>query len=260
MTGFIGGGNMAEALIKGMAGKGREDILVSEIKAERRKYLEKTYGVKAMADNRALVASSDIVMLAVKPQDMAVVLDEIADSVTEKKTVVSIAAGITLSFLKERLKTDKIVRVMPNVAAISQEGMSVLSLCECFPDADMAKVRDVFMSSGRVLVLPEKHMDAVTALSGSGPAFIALFVGAMAEAGAGMGLSEDNACELAVQTLRGTAELLAGGIPPVRLIEMVRSPGGTTAAGLEVFEEKGLKGIVRAALEAAAGRSRELAR
>lgn len=251
---------MAEALIKGMTGRGKKDIAVSEPRDERSRHLQRHYGVRIMPGNRELVAASDIVVLAVKPQDMAGVLDEIAGTVTEDKTVVSIAAGLTLSFFEQRLRTKKIVRVMPNVAALAQESMSVLSLCECFPDRDMAAVRDIFMSSGRVLVLPEKYMDAVTALSGSGPAFIAFFVGAAMEAAEGMGLREDDARELAIQTLRGTAELLASGIPPARLVEMVRSPGGTTEAGIAVFEERGLGAIVRAALEAAARRSKELAK
>lgn len=260
MIGFIGGGNMAEALIKGMRGRGMKGIAVSERSEERRSHLEKTYGVKVTADNLELVSSSEIIVLAVKPQDMEGLLDEIADAVTEEKTVVSVAAGITLSYYQRRLRTKKLVRVMPNVAALEQESMSVLSLCECFHDSEMAVVRDIFMASGRVLVLPEKYMDAVTALSGSGPAFIAHFVDAMIQAGTALGLEDDHARELALQTLVGTARLLDGGLRPARLVEMVRSPGGTTEAGLKVFETRGLEGAVREALEAAARRSKELAK
>jgi pyrroline-5-carboxylate reductase len=260
MTGFVGGGNMAEALIKGMALQGRKDVVVSEPREERRMHLEKAYGVRTTADNREAVRASSVVVLAVKPQNMAEVLEEIADSVTGEKTVVSIAAGITLDYLKERLKTERLVRVMPNVAALAQEGMTVMSLCECFSDRDMATVRDIFMSVGKVLVMPERHLDAVTAVSGSGPAFIALFIEAMAEAGAEMGLREDDARVLAVQTAVGTARLLEEGLPPARLIEMVRSPGGTTAEGLRVFEDRGLKALVSEALEAARRRAGELAK
>ncbi|MDP2168103.1 MAG: pyrroline-5-carboxylate reductase [Thermodesulfovibrionales bacterium] len=260
MTGFIGGGNMAEALIKGMVSHGMRDIMVSEPREERRDYLKKTYGVKTSASNLDTVKSCRIIILAVKPQQMAAVLDEIKDYVTEDKAVVSIAAGITLSFLQSRLSTKKIVRVMPNVCALAGEGMSVISLCECFSDKDIGIIRDIFMSVGKVLTLPERQIDAVTALSGSGPAFIALFLEAMIEAGVRLGLREDDAFSLASQTLLGTAALIDGGMPPRRLREMVTSPGGTTAEGLKVFNEKGLGAIVAEAMEAAEKRARELAK
>ena len=141
---------------------------------------------------------------------------------------------------------------MPNTPALVQEAMSVMSLCECFSDKDINPVREIFMSIGKVLTLPEKYMNAVTALSGSGPAFIALFIEAMVEGGIKSGLSKENASELAIQTLLGTASLLETGMPPEKLREMVTSPGGTTAAGLKVFEEKGFKNIVLSAIDAAA--------
>ncbi|MEJ2182673.1 MAG: pyrroline-5-carboxylate reductase [Nitrospirota bacterium] len=260
MIGFIGGGNMAEALLRGMAGKGLEGVQVSEPSEERRRHLESALGVAAFYDNPRLARTSDIVLLAVKPQGMEAVLEEIRGALTPEKTVVSIAAGITLRYLEERLGTRKLVRVMPNMGAMVGESMSVLSLCECFAEGEITPVRDIFMSSGRVLVLPEKYMDAVTALSGSGPAFLALFVEAMARAGEQAGLRESDARELALQTLRGTAALLDSGLSPERMIEMVRSPGGTTAAGLEVFEKRALRLTVAEALQAAARRAAELAR
>lgn len=263
MTGFIGGGNMAEAIIKGIRGKGQgagEEIFVSEPREDRRRYLEHTYGVKTTQSNKEVVRSSNVIILAIKPQNMTTVLDEIAGDVAEEKTVVSIAAGITLAYLQSRLKTKKLVRVMPNTPAIVQEGMSVMSLCECFSDKDITAVRDIFMSVGKVLTLPEKYMNAVTALSGSGPAFVALFVEAMALAGEKMGLSSDNAAELAAQTLVGTAKLLETGLSPQKLREMVTSPGGTTAAGLKAFEEKGFFNIVSESLQAALKRAEELGR
>jgi pyrroline-5-carboxylate reductase len=261
MIGFIGGGNMAEALIKGVKSQEsgvKRDIFVSEPREDRRRYLEQTYGVRVTESNKEIASSCNIIILAVKPQNMAVVLDEIADLITEEKTVVSIAAGKTLSYLQSKLKTKKLIRVMPNTPAIVQEGMSVISLCECFSDRDIAIVRDIFMSVGKVLTLPEKYINAVTAVSGSGPAFVALFIEAMIAAGEKMGLSRDNASELAIQTLIGTARLLDTGMPPERLREMVTSPGGTTAAGLKVFEEKGFKDIVYDALHAAKKRAEEL--
>ena len=258
MIGFIGGGNMAEALIKGMTSRGMRDIIVSEPREERRKHLEQSYGIMTSPLNKPVASSCSIIVLAVKPQNMGAVLDEIADVVTDEKTVVSIAAGITLSYLQSRLRTKRLVRVMPNTPALVQEGMTVMSLCECFSDTDIAMVREMFLSVGSVLTLPEKQMNAVTALSGSGPAFLALFTEAMVEAGVAMGLSRDNASELAVQTFIGTARLLETGMPPERLRDMVTSPGGTTAAGLKVFGEKKFAGIVGDALQAALRRAEEL--
>lgn len=260
-TGFIGGGNMAEAIIKGgrsQKTEGRRQILVAEPREERRQYLEKTYGIKTTASNKEVAGACDIIILAVKPQQMEAALDEISPDISEDKTVVSIAAGITLSYLSSKLKTKKLIRVMPNTPALVQEGMSVMSLCECFSDKDISVVREILMSIGKVITLPEKYMDAVTAVSGSGPAFIALFVEAMTGAGVRLGLSEDDASVLAVQTAIGTARLLETGMPPSKLREMVTSPGGTTAAGLKVFNEKGLKDIVLNALEAAKNRAEEL--
>ena len=260
MIGFIGGGNMAEALIRGMTGEGMKDIMVFEPRAERVRELVQHYGIRAAQSNTDLVSSCSIVILAIKPQNMDAVLDEIAPGIDKGKTVVSIAAGITLSYLQSKLKTDKIVRVMPNAPALVREGMSVMSLCECFTGTEINIVRSILMSIGKVIALPEKFMDAVTALSGSGPAFIALFIEAMTDAGEKMGLSRDNAAELAVQTAIGTAELLETGMSPEKLRQMVTSPGGTTAAGLKVFEEKGLKGVVADALLAAKKKAEELGR
>lgn len=263
MIGFIGGGNMAEALIKGVVSSQQSavsSLLVSEPGDERRKYLEQTYGVKTTADNKEVAKLCNIIILAVKPQNMEIVLNEIADMITEEKTVVSIAAGITLSYLQSKLKTKKLIRVMPNTPALVQEGMSVISLCECFSDKEIAIVREIFMSVGKVLTMPEKYMNAVTALSGSGPAFISLFIEAMTEGGAKMGINREHAAELAVQTLLGTAKLLDTGMSPEKLREMVTSPGGTTAAGLKVFEEKDFKNTVMDALKAAVKRAEELGR
>lgn len=263
MIGFIGGGNMAEALIKGAVSSRQSaasSLLVSEPREDRRRYLEQIYGIKTTADNKEVANSCNIIILAVKPQNIAAVLDEITELITDDKTVVSIAAGITLSHLQSKLNTKKLIRVMPNTPAIVQEGMSVMSLCECFSDKDISVVREIFMSVGKVLTMPEKYMNAVTALSGSGPAFIALFVEAMIEGGIKMGINREHAAELAVQTLLGTAKLLDTGMSPEKLREMVTSPGGTTAAGLKVFEEKDIKNIVINALHAAVRRAEELGR
>jgi pyrroline-5-carboxylate reductase len=257
--GFIGGGNMAEALIKGIISGGKKNVIVSEPRADRREFLNKTYGVSATASNTEAALAAEIIILAVKPQNMAAVLDEISTVVTAEKTVVSIAAGIPLSVLQSRLKTDRLLRVMPNTPALVQEGMSVISLCSCLPVKIVEPVRDIFSSIGKVLTLPEKQMNAVTALSGSGPGFVAFFTEAMIASGERMGLTRDNASELAIQTVIGTAKLLETGMPPEELRKMVTSPGGTTAAGIRTFEEKGLAALVAEALEAARKRAEELA-
>jgi pyrroline-5-carboxylate reductase len=258
MIGFIGGGNMAEAIIKGIFAKHGRDIIVSEPVDKRRAYLEATYHIKTTSDNKEVVRNCNIIILAVKPQNMDDVTAEISDVISKDKIIVSIAAGITLSYLSSRLKTTRIIRVMPNTPALVQEGMSVMSMCECFDDKEMGIIKDIFMSIGLLLSLPEKYMNAVTALSGSGPAFFAYFVEAMIEGGIRAGLRKDDAATLAVQTLLGTAKLLDTGLNPAKLREMVTSPGGTTAAGLKVFEEKGFKESVIAAIEAATDRAKEL--
>ena len=257
--GFIGGGNMAEAIIKGMTARGSKDIFVSEPREERRKYLQQNYGVNTTSSNTEAASACSIIILAVKPQNMDAVLNEIKESVTAEKTIVSIAAGITLSYLTAHVRTPNIVRVMPNTPALIQEGVSVMSTCgDCVPDKDIRMVKDIFMSVGNLLVMPEKYMDAVTALSGSGPAFIAFFIEAIVEGGIKMGLNKDDALSLAVQTGLGALKLLDTGTSPSSLREMVTSPGGTTAAGLEVFDKNGFKNTVIAAIEAAANRAKEL--
>lgn len=259
MTGFIGGGFMAEALIKGMTDRGMRDIIVSEPVEERRQYLERTFGVKTINDNKLLLTQASLIVLAVKPQSMAAALEGIAGSVKPEHMFVSIAAGITIGYIQERLKTSRIIRVMPNVASMVQEGMAVLALCECFPDNEVAKVRDIFMSSGRVLTMPEKKLNAVTALSGSGPAFITYFLCSMIEGGVKEGLTEDEARGLLIQTLRGTAALLDTGLSCEKLIRMVKSPGGTTEAGLGVLEEHKVRDTIIGMIAAARKRGAELA-
>ncbi len=260
MIGFIGGGNMAEALIKGMTAKGMKDIFVSEPREERRAELQKEYGIKVSASNKEVASACEIILLAVKPQNIDAVLTEIAPSMDDTKTVVSIAAGITLSYLESKLRTKRLIRVMPNTPALVQEGMSVMSLCGCSYGPELNVVKSILMSIGKVLVLPEDMMNAVTALSGSGPAFIALYVEAMIASGQRMGLSASDSTELAVQTLLGTAKLLDTGMPPERLRIMVTSPGGTTEAGLKVFEERSLRDAVGEALLAARERAEDLGR
>jgi pyrroline-5-carboxylate reductase len=257
MIGFIGGGNMAEALIKGIAAKHGKDIIVSEPLDDRRGYLEKTYRVKTTAENKEVLKNCTVIILAVKPQNMDEVTAEISDMTTDK-LIVSIAAGIPISYLSSRLKTSKIIRVMPNTPALIQEGMSVMSMCECIHDKELGIIKEIFMSVGSLLMLPEKYMNAVTALSGSGPGFFAYFIEALIDGGIKIGLDQADARTLAIQTMLGTARLLDTGMAPAKLREMVTSPGGTTAAGLKVFKERGFTEAVIASLEAATNRATEL--
>lgn len=261
MIGFIGAGNMAEALIKGMLQTKKfktSEIIASEPKEDRRLYLQKTHSINVVSSNKELVSLSDIIILAVKPQIMDQVLEEVKDSITETKTVVSIAAGITLSYLSSKLKTKKLIRVMPNTPALVGEGMSVIAVKENFSTEDIVSVKNIFASVGKVLEISEEQMDAVTALSGSGPGFIASFAEAIIENSTKLGLSNKDANELTTQTLMGTAKLLSSGISPSELRKTVTSPGGTTEAGLKIFEKREFSKIIGEALEAAHKRAKEL--
>jgi len=258
MIGFIGGGNMAEALIRGLVKEGKRDIIVSEPIDERRRYLENCYGVKTTPSNQEVVNLSDIIVIAVKPQNIKEVLEEIKDSVTEKHTVVSIAAGIPISLIQKYLKTDRLIRAMPNIAATVGEAITVLALCECLEMKIVAPVRDIFMSVGKVLTLPEHFMNFVTAISGSGPGFLCYIIEEFINVATEFGFTEDIAKELIIQTFIGTAKLLDSGLPPDKIRYKVTSPGGTTAAGLKVLSDGTLEKILKETLLAASNRAKEL--
>ncbi len=258
MTGFIGGGNMAEAMIRGMIDSGRREILISDPSEERRIYLNSKYSVKTVFDNKGVISSSSLIILAVKPQMMEEVLNDFREFYFGDKIVVSIAAGIKLSWLQSRLACRNIIRAMPNTGALVLEGMSVLSCADGVFDEALEQVRSLFLSIGKVLVLTEDMMDAVTALSGSGPAFVASFIESMIAGAEDLGLDRENATILAVQTLKGTAGLLNTNLTPGELIKMVTSPGGTTEAGLKVLRSNGLNNVIMDTLKAAFHRSQEL--
>jgi len=258
VTGFIGGGNMAEAIINGLPGASGDRIVVSDKSEERLDYLKKKYRVKTTTDNREVLSMSDVIILAVKPVDIGDVTAEIRDGVTDGHLVVSIAAGVKLEYLSGRLNIKRLIRVMPNAPAFVGEGMSVVSPLEGIKKKDLKTVLDMFRTVGEVLVLGEDKMDAVTALSGSGPAFFAYFVESMAEAGVRMGLSASDALVLTLQTASGTIKMLREGQTPAELKQMVTSPGGTTAEGLYILERNSLKAAVKEAVEAAARRAEEL--
>ncbi|MBN2654671.1 MAG: pyrroline-5-carboxylate reductase [Nitrospirae bacterium] len=258
MIGFIGGGNMAEAIIKGMVVKGQKDILVSEPRTMRKTFLEKAYGIATTNFNREVAEKCSIVILAVKPQNMAEVLEELSTVVTPEQTVVSVAAGISISFIKSKIKTEKIVRVMPNTPATVQKAMTVLTLAKELSQSEYAKINEIFSAVGKTIMMPESLMNSVTALSGSGPAFICLFIEHMIAAGIKTGIPKEDAYTLAAQTLIGTTKMVEAGYELSNIRSMVTSPGGTTAAGLSVFTDKNLGEIVGESIAAAKKRAEEL--
>lgn len=263
--GFIGGGNMAEALLKGILEAGLyhpEQIWVSDICIERLDFLRRTYGVRVSGDNRAAAGSVGMLILSVKPQQMASVLAEIATAVKDGTVVVSIAAGIRTSKIRAILPNVQIIRLMPNIAVMAAAGASALYNAGASQEA-MEEVLAVFNSVGKTVVVDQEDLlDAVTAVSGSGPAYFFLLMEEMLKAAVSLGLTGQTARTLVLQTAKGAALLAeqaaAHNETPDILRKKVTSPGGTTAAALEVFEAYSFGEMVQEALEAAARRSKEL--
>ncbi len=264
--GFIGGGQMAEAMIKGLLASKTvqpEQILVSEPLPERRDYLAKTYKVTALESNPALVKEVEIVVLAVKPQVLAGVLEEISPVVNPSHhLIISIAAGIPLLFLERRLpEGTRVIRVMPNTPALVLSGISAYTPGQRATAEDLALAREILSALGECLELPEVYFDAVTGLSGSGPAFVALFIEALVDGGVKVGLPRPVAERLAVETVLGTAKLMKETKrDPYQLKAMVTSPGGTTIAGVKAMAEGAFSATVMEAVEAATKRSEELSK
>jgi len=254
---------MAEALIKGLLKKGVFEpgqILCSEPVEQRRNYLEETYRIATFSDNKDAVANADIVLLAVKPQVMDVVLGELASAITDNHLVISIAAGVTLKRLQGLLgPSARVIRVMPNTPALVLEGAAALAPGQRAKEQDMQTALRIFEAVGKAVQVPESLMDAVTGLSGSGPAYCFLFIEALIQAGIREGLPRPTAQELAIQTVIGSAKMcMETGRHPMELTAMVTSPGGTTIQGLYHLEKNGLSGIVMDAVRAATQRSKEL--
>lgn len=260
---IIGGGKMGEVLTSGMISGNlisSEDIMVSDILVERRNDLKEKYQVNVTADNSEAIKSADVVILAVKPQNMGEVLEGVSDIIDETKLIISIAAGITTRFIEGHLRKGvRVIRVMPNTPALVGEGAAALAAGEGATEDDLALARHIFDAVGITVIVAEDLMDAVTGLSGSGPAYIFVIIEALSDAGVNMGLSRDIALKLSAQTLFGAAKLyLDGDKHPAELKDMVTSPGGTTIAGLQAIEEGGLRATLIAAVEAATLRSKEL--
>lgn len=259
----IGGGRMGEAIVRGLIDARvvtAADVVVVEPVEARRDTLTAGLGVGCVADAAEAVLSADTVLLAVKPQVIDDIVRVIAPSVRPGAVVVSIAAGITTARLEALLPVDTpVVRVMPNTPAMVKQGMSLVSGGFAATDAHVESVRGLFASLGRAVVLDEGDQDAATAISGSGPAYVALFIDALVEAGVRQGLPRDIALESAVQTFRGTAELLErSGMTPGELIEAVSSPGGTTVAALGALDRRGFRESIDEAVAAAVARAKEL--
>jgi len=260
--GVIGSGNMAEAIMRGVLREGflsGGQIVASEPLPDRREYIDRKVGVRCVEDNR-LPAACPRVLLAVKPQLIGKVLGEIAETVAPDATVISIAAGIATSVLDERLGgRGRIVRVMPNTPMLVGCGMSALCAGPRATKDDLEWCEQLFAASGKVVVVEERLMDAVTAVSGSGPAYFFYLLEAMVAAGTAEGLPPETALLLAGQTCRGAAELLLRtNEPPEVLRARVTSPGGTTEQAVKILDSAAVKEKLIQAVRAAAERSRQL--
>lgn len=260
---FLGGGNMAEALIKGIlaAKTARFDqITVTDVSEARLVHFRNAHGIGFKKSNREAAAAADIIVLSVKPQVIDAVLAEIAAGTGGNKLVISIAAGITIERIEKALAPGtRVVRVMPNTPALVLAGATGLSRGANATDADMAVSRGIFGSVGRTVVVDEKLMDAVTGLSGSGPAYVFTMIEAMADGGVKQGIPRALALELAAQTVFGAAKMvLETKEHPAKLRDMVTSPGGTTIAGLHEIEKGRLRATLISAVEAATRRGKEL--
>lgn len=261
---IIGGGKMGSIIAQGIITQKMvpaKDIVVTDIDAARLKALRASLKLKVSQNNNKAVDDADIIIIAVKPQNMAVTLQEISSAVNKSKVVISIAAGITTGFIEKSLmKGIRVVRVMPNTPALIGEGAAAVAAGRYAKANDVKLTRAIFNAVGISVEVKEKLMDAITGLSGSGPAYFFLIIEAMIEAGLKTGLPHNLAKKLAVQTMLGAACLcLQSDKEPDQLREMVTSPNGTTFAGLKVMEEKKLRATIIAAIEAATKRSEELA-
>jgi pyrroline-5-carboxylate reductase len=262
-VGILGTGNMGEALIHGLLNGHLcrpDQISCSDVRSERLKAIREKYGVKTTSHNTEIVKQSDIIILSVKPQIMKQVVDEIAKYLDLSKLIISIAAGVPMDAIESCARKDlKLIRVMPNICVSVREGASAIAGGKHALKEDLMMAKTIFDSVGKSLFIEENLLDAVTGLSGSGPAYIFLIIDALADAGVKVGLSRDDALILAPQTVLGAAKMLIEtGEHPGKLKDMVTSPGGTAIAGLHTLEEGGLRTTLINAVEVATERSKIL--
>ena len=260
--GFLGAGQMATALAKGFTAAqlvpAERIIAFDPVPAAARAFESAIPGVKVAGSNAEVVGQADLVFLAVKPQNMAAVMSEVQKAASPDKLFVSIAAGITLARLTAGLGTERVIRVMPNTPCLVGLGAAALAAGPGTSSADAQAVARLLDAVGLVVQLDEKLLDAVTGLSGSGPAFVYVMIEALSDGGVRMGLPRDVATRLAAQTVLGAAKMVLGGEHPAVLKDRVASPGGTTIAGLQVLEAGGVRSALIAAVQAATERSKEL--
>lgn len=261
--GFLGGGAMAEALLAGILRAGLKspgDLYVTDVQEERLAYLQHKFNINTSNDNAEVVGKADMLVLAVKPRVLPVVLKEVGGKIKPGQVVVSIAAGITTRFIEKYLDENvPVVRVMPNTPCLIGEGAAAIAGGKNARPGDLQQVEQLLAPVGIALKVEEYLMDAVTGLSGSGPAYIYLVAEAMADGGVRMGLPRDIALKLAAQTMLGAAKMiLETGEHPARLKDNVVTPGGTTIEGLFALEEAGIRSAFMEAVENAARRSKEL--
>jgi pyrroline-5-carboxylate reductase len=260
---ILGAGRLGESLLRGLLSsewRAAADVVVTSRRGERLDELRDRYGVEGTSDNAAAVSGARLVVVAVKPQDMAVMLAEIAQALTSEQTLLSVAAGTTTAYIEGHLpEGSRVVRAMPNAPALVHEGIAGLCGGEHARDEDVQLAAEALGHLGAVVRVAEGDMDAVTALSGSGPAYFALLAEAMIEAGLLLGLSREVSTKLVVQTMFGSALLLRDEqMHPVELREAVTSPGGTTTRAIRELERSGVRAAFLNAITAATERSREL--
>lgn len=261
--GFIGAGNMTEALVSGLLQAGRAkpaQFVASDPREDRREALKRSYAIHVTQDNREVAKASALLVLSVEPQVLDDVLNEVVSSLKSRVLVISVAAGYPLARLARHLpKHPALVRAMPNTPSSVRAGVTALSVNAGLPDEDLHRAMAVFESVGQVVLVEERLMDAVTGLSGSGPAYIYVLIEALADGGVKAGLPRPIAETLAAQTVLGAAKMVQEtGEHPAKLKDRVASPGGTTIAGLHVLEQGRLRATLMSAVEAAAKRSAEL--
>ena len=261
--GFIGGGKMAEALAKGIINarlSSVDKIIASDVDNKRCQILEKDTGIKTTQENKKVTSESDIIILAVKPNIIGSILKELKNDITPKHLVVSIAAGIPLDFIESALnKGCRVVRVMPNTPCLVGETAAGYALGKAATRDDGKLVGEILNAVGKSYLLEEKHLDAVTGLSGSGPAFVYTVIEALSDGGVKMGLPRDISTKLAAQTVLGSAKMvLESGMHTGELRDFVTSPGGTTIAGLHALEKGSIRNALINAVETATKKSKRL--